>query len=87
MNELSEGNTFISCRNPEAVKKALQKVTNFTRFLEFCKCQFGKSKEAERFSIVDEGHYVRYGIINARVSTWTSIHRAVFYILRTKDLE
>ena len=37
---------------------------NFTQFLESCKCQFtiGKSKEAESFGIVEEGHYVQYSI-------------------------
>ena len=87
MNYLKGILSSFAVKGPQAVEEALQKVTNFTRFLEFCKCQFGKSKEAERFSIVEEGHYVRYSIINARVSTWKSIHRAVFYILRTKDLE
>ena len=84
MNYLKGIFSSFAVKGPQAVEKALQKVTNFTRFLEFCKCQFGKSKEAQRFSIVEEGHYVRYSIINVHVYTWTSIHRAV---LHTKDLE
>ena len=54
MNYLKGILSLFAVKSPQAVKKALQKVTNFTQFLEFCKCQFGKSKEAERFSIVEK---------------------------------
>ena len=56
MNELFEGDTFIVYhKNPPAVKRVLQKVANFTQFLEFLKCKCGKLKEVESFSIVEEG--------------------------------
>ena len=87
MNYLKGILSSFAVKSPQAVKRALQTVTNFTRFLESCKYQFGKLKEAESFGLVEEGHYVQYSFVNARVYTCTSIHRAVFYILHIKGLE
>ena len=60
MNYLKGILSSFGVKGPQAVEKALQKVANrFTRLLaEFCKRQFSKSQEAERFSIVEEGHYM-----------------------------
>ena len=67
--------SLFAVKSPQTVKRAYQKVTNFTRFLGSCKCQFGK---AESFSIVEEGYYVQYSIVNSCVYTWTSMHRTLY---------
>ena len=82
MNRVPEGNTLSSfaIRNPQAVKKALQKMIGFTQLLYSC-----KSKELS-FNIVEGRPYIRYSIIIACVYTWTSNHRVAFYMLYTKGL-
>ena len=83
MKELSEGNTFIFAviiiKLLRGQSKWWQTSHGFWNPLSVN--AVAKLKEAESFSIVEEGHYVRYSIVNPRVYIWTSIHRAAFYIL------
>ena len=73
-------------KDPQAVRRPLEKVTNFTRFLESCMCECRKLKEAESFSLVEEGHYVQYSSVNTRIYTRILFHGATYYILCPKGV-
>ena len=69
MKELSEGNTFIFAviiiKLLRGQSKRWQISHDFWNPLSVN--AVAKLKEAESFSIVEEGHYVRYSVIKTRV--------------------
>ena len=72
--------SLFAIRNPQNVKRALQKVTDFIRFLQSCTSYHGKSKNAKSFSIVKGSLNILYSVVNTCVYTQTSIRRAAFIL-------
>ena len=91
-NRVPDGNTSsFAIRNLQVVERALRKVTCFTRSLSrVCNpvrvTMVSRRKLKASIYIVEGRPCIRYSIVIACVYTQTSIHRAAFYILRTKGL-